>query len=350
MWNTRLNNLTKEKSVYDRLDFIYKQVYLYCSIFIIIFGVVGNVFNIILFSRRALYPNSCSFYFLTLSINNLIIMFFSCIPDIFIITYGIDMKNNSTILCKIGWYYSFTVQNFSLFCLSLASFDRYCGSSSNAHMRRFCTMKTAQRIVLVLAMFVLFSYCHVPIFYQLDPTLNQCTIINATYRQFLSILSGIYISHLPVFLMLVFGISTIFNVKKSRLRLILVQPEVLIASATAPTHTLDNVIRIPDRVAHAAMSPQNVVSQRTHNDQQLLQMLICHVLTYIGLTIFPTVIYYIMTFSPITEIILFFFYISRLPYYVVFAISFYVYVLSLRVYRKEFSKLFIELRQSLHFN
>ncbi|CAF1365566.1 unnamed protein product [Adineta ricciae] len=277
-------------------------------------------------------------------------MFFSCIPDIFIITYGIDMKNNSTILCKIGWYYSFTVQNFSLFCLSLASFDRYCGSSSNVHMRRFCTMKTAQRIVLVLAIFVLFSYCHVPIFYQLDPTLNQCTIINATYRQFLSILSGIYISHLPVFLMLVFGVLTIFNVKKSRRRLIPAQPEVLIASATAPAHILENVVRLRDHFVHAAISPQNVASQRTRNDQQLLQMLIFHVLTYICLTIFPTVVYYVMTFTPITEIILFLFYISRLPYYVVFAISFYVYVLSSRVYRKEFSKLCSELCQSLHFN
>ncbi|CAF2983858.1 unnamed protein product, partial [Rotaria sp. Silwood2] len=47
------------------------QLNRYCSIFIFIFGVLGNILNCIVLSQRPLRKNPCSFFFLISSMANL---------------------------------------------------------------------------------------------------------------------------------------------------------------------------------------------------------------------------------------------------------------------------------------
>lgn len=164
--NITTNSAPQSVSFNDNLlDQIYKQSYFYVTLLQILFGSIGNGLNIILFTRLALRSISCSFYFLVQSIDNFIIIFFSILCHLLSQVYYLDASSTSNILCKLRWYYQFTFENFSIFRLVLASFDRFCASSLNVRIhRQLCTVKRAKQILLCLALFLLVSYCHMPFF------------------------------------------------------------------------------------------------------------------------------------------------------------------------------------------
>ncbi|CAF5029039.1 unnamed protein product, partial [Rotaria sp. Silwood1] len=73
---------------------------------ILILGIIGNSFIIILFTKCR--QNSCSMYFFWASIINTLYLIFAILPTLYSITYG-DLNSRSFIYCKLRFYLANTL-------------------------------------------------------------------------------------------------------------------------------------------------------------------------------------------------------------------------------------------------
>ena len=191
----------------------------YFTILIFLFGVIGNILNFLVFTQRNLRTNSCSWFFLISSIFNLISILFGLTTRIL---SGWDMDPTETInwVCKLRSYILFSSRTNAFWLITFATIDRWLSSCTNIHYRQMSTLRNARKISFLL----IFICCliHTEIFYcyeaNLPSGLLKCYGMNSFCRQ---LNDTIYISLtvlLPLFLMLIFGLLTILNVRQTRRR------------------------------------------------------------------------------------------------------------------------------------
>ena len=190
----------------------------YGILFLFIIGILGNCLNLYIFSRRHLRQNTCVLCLLISSLLNLITLvfgvFFRCL-----IGYGVDLTYNSSIFCKIRYYFIYVSQSASLWLIVFACIDRYLSSSSNIIRRRWINRKRTYHIIFCILIISLLSYTEV--FYCFEASFITNGICS-TKDQFCSFVDTanflIFNSFLPPSLMLGFGAAMLMNIKHSRQR------------------------------------------------------------------------------------------------------------------------------------
>ncbi|UJR35002.1 hypothetical protein I4U23_027778 [Adineta vaga] len=274
---------------------------------IVLFGVIGNILSILIFTRPSL-RRSCSIYFLVGSINGLIILLFGGITrwlsDGFL---GINPTTNSLVYCRFRSYFVYVIYNIAPYLTACITIDRYCSSCSNANIRRFSSrISLAYLIVSLIILITSIAYIHM---------VFRFTIVNSVCRPE----PGFYAEFFPFFttgyyffaiiLILIFGLGTSYNIRSQRRRI----------------------------------QPITMLEKRTlRGDTQLLLLLLVHVICYISLalpyhislvfgTIYPTLTVNI-TFRFVQNITVITLNLSQ-------AINFYVFTLTASLYRKELVKL-----------
>ncbi|CAF4841233.1 unnamed protein product [Rotaria sp. Silwood1] len=70
----------------------------------IVFGTFGNLFNIIIFTRRSLCNNPCSVYFLAGSIANFFVMYVALLTRYLATSWNLDPAATNMIWCKIRYF------------------------------------------------------------------------------------------------------------------------------------------------------------------------------------------------------------------------------------------------------
>ncbi len=100
--------------IINTLEWLIVEINRWLCPIILIFGCLGNIFNIIIFTRQTFLKQSCSLDFLCISLNNLAMLLIglttSTVNNGFQINYII---NNSTIYCKIRNYLVYTLFSIS---------------------------------------------------------------------------------------------------------------------------------------------------------------------------------------------------------------------------------------------
>ncbi|CAF1339230.1 unnamed protein product [Adineta steineri] len=271
-------------------------------------GIIGNSLNIALLSQRCLFYHACSRYFLALAGNNLFYSTMLLTYRILSNGYQINITTNSIIACKIVNYISTLTTFLATYFIILASIDRCCASSRNAQIRKFSNVRVAHwMIFLVVGVLALF-FIHILVIYGLEPDKGFICMMqaNTTYFQVYIIIQVLLFTVVPPSLMIMCGIITIKNAKRSRI---------------APIS----------------------VSRFSRTENQLGQMLFFQVGAQVLLTLPTSVSYLIGTFPN---------YIRTTPTYafvaavfqvlITFSIGmpFFSYILSSRVYRKQLKELF----------
>lgn len=71
------------------------------------FGVLGNIINIFIFTRKNSLQNSCALYLLALSIANIFNSCFVVIPAIYVLDH-VDLATYSSIYCRLRLYFVHT--------------------------------------------------------------------------------------------------------------------------------------------------------------------------------------------------------------------------------------------------
>jgi hypothetical protein len=303
------------------LSYINVQMNRYFPIPFIVFGTIGLILNIIIFTRRSLWKNSCVQYLLCNTLSNFIVLYWVVLTRIFSDGYGNDLSLRSDSFCKIRYFLTYYSRTLSTWFIVLACIDRWL--SSIQAKRRFNKVTVARRISLLTCTVCFISYAHILYFFgiQINSVTSavSCYALTGIYRVLSDLQYLIFYALGPPILMLFFGIITLRNVRRSR-RLVV------------PT-------------GNAMKEQKSNSSQR--RDAQLLVMLLSQVLVIIVLTL-PFAIQKLMDtfslqtqqtalqkaqYSLLTGIL-------RLLSYGSHALGFFFYTLSAKIFRTELLKIF----------
>lgn len=110
------NNTSNINLVYGRILFIFEYIHLV----IVLIGFIGNVFSIIIFSRRSLSKYSYSFYSRAMAISDVFLAFSSLI-DWIGYNFGAHLEALGPFFCKIIEFMSFYFAGFSIHMLTIIS-------------------------------------------------------------------------------------------------------------------------------------------------------------------------------------------------------------------------------------
>jgi hypothetical protein len=202
------------------LDNIFAQIQCYFSIFLFIFGTVGNILNILVLSQRSLRSNPCAWLFLISSIANFIAIL-SGLTTRVISNWTVDITDLVGWLCKLRVFILYTSRTIASWLIVLASIERWLLSCRNALYRQKSTLKNVQTWAIVIILFSILLYS--PILYCYEANLIntplrcysktiQCRIFADQVYTFITVL-------LPLILMFLFGIMTLSNVRRLKRRL-----------------------------------------------------------------------------------------------------------------------------------
>ena len=178
----------------DQLNLISQKLMIIFGILMYIFGTIGNLLNIYVFSvwsrRRksskrysnGYQPSNSSLYLLISSIGNLIVIVYPLLTRIIFdgFQYSVS-KTNVFLLCKLRFYTLHTFDLVSLTCICLATFERYLLTSRKVQIRRLSPTRkrTKQMILTIICLFGLHS---IPIGVYFDVSdQGRCVIISTRY-------------------------------------------------------------------------------------------------------------------------------------------------------------------------
>ncbi|CAF1010476.1 unnamed protein product [Adineta ricciae] len=226
------------------------------GIVMLIFGSIGNLLNIYVFTlwsrshRSQRDPHNTNqaknsaLYLLASSVSNLIIILYPLLTRIIFDGFDYSVSSYEVIsLCKFRFFVLHTCDLLSLTCFCMATFDRYLMTSRNVHLRNLSTTKkrTIQIILLILFLLCLHS---IPllIFFKNSST-NDCDVdSNEYYYYYLFVIQIFLHGILPIVFLSIFGtltfrqlnrlqINSRLNVDKQLSRMLLLMSLAIILSS-----------------------------------------------------------------------------------------------------------------------
>ncbi|CAF4762978.1 unnamed protein product, partial [Rotaria sp. Silwood1] len=110
------------------LNDINLQLNRYFPLPFLILGTIGVILNIIIFTRRSLFINSCTHYLLGNTIANFVVLYWVVITRILSDGYKIDPSTTSDTFCKVRYFFTYVPRTLSTWCILLACADRWASS------------------------------------------------------------------------------------------------------------------------------------------------------------------------------------------------------------------------------
>lgn len=258
----------------------------YAPIPLLFFGIIGNILNILVFTRKIFRNNICVIYFLASTIFDSFVIIISLLPRL-LFGFGVDPTQNSAVLCKLRFFITYFSGYAAAWFISFACIERYLTSSPNIHRHQLITMKRAylSMILVILFGFIFFGeqfYCidiNQQLFgapqscFQLKQNI-QCQIVDSLMQFIFQILS-------PALMMLAFGFLTFRNVRQQRRRINITQTTdasmLIVATITANGHdTIQQSTPVTITVDNQSKAV-NVTRTTIKRDAQLIPMLFVQV-------------------------------------------------------------------------
>lgn len=154
---------------YINLTYSITCLILYELPIVLILGLIGNIMNIILFSRQSLRKNVCSTYFICLSATNLLFLTTHAMPRMISIMLRIDISQQSVEYCKVRSYLLALCMILTRHFICLIAIDRWLITSSNAFIRRQSSTRFGRWIIVISILFWSIFSIHAPIGFTANP-------------------------------------------------------------------------------------------------------------------------------------------------------------------------------------
>ncbi|CAF1235915.1 unnamed protein product [Adineta steineri] len=174
--------------------------------------------NILIFlSVRSYRKTPSTFYFLIISITNIIYILINLISRIVSTGFLIDLTRTSIIWCKARLSLIGVFGLISFTCSSLATIDQFFATSPNVQLRRCSNIKWTYRIVLLTILLCILHAIPCFIYLDISPITKTCLVTNNAYNFYLSLYSLSLISTFPVIIMSIFGYLTYRHINLRRI-------------------------------------------------------------------------------------------------------------------------------------
>ncbi|CAF0728923.1 unnamed protein product [Adineta steineri] len=245
-------------STHEILIFATRQVNIYFGLSIMILGVIGGIFNIIIFTTlKTFRETTCAFYLTAVSVVNIIQLLTALFVRVLSDGFSTDIRKTSWV-CKIQIYISVCCNLVSTTYVCLATIDQFLSMS---HYRRFSNLRFAQRCIFITGIFWgLYSTCSL-IYW--DAPFGICMIINSNFAMYVNRFQlPILYGALPLTTMITFSLLAFYNARTLISRQI-------------------NIVRLS-------------------RDRQLTVMTLVHVV-FVTITTLPYIIYFIYSLNQTTN-------------------------------------------------
>jgi hypothetical protein len=235
------------------LPFVQAQLTYYGATTVLVLGVIGNAFVVLLFSRKN--PNACSMYLICASVMNIMSLTYSIPQNVYTYAYG-DLTTRSLVYCRIRNYLGNVWGQMARFFIVLACMDRYVLTSSNANIRALSRPSIARWAIGSVTVIWHILLIHILILFTIEN--GRCTgtglyyILYSAYYVFL-------VWFIPCLGMIIFGYKAYSNLNRSRARV----------------HPVGN--------NHGARDPQIIIHRR---DRDLFVMVLTEIVAYIIMMLF----------------------------------------------------------------
>ena len=200
-----------------KLNQIQEDITRYFLVPTYVFGNLGNVANIILFGNTNLRTNNiCAWYFIGVSMMNIIGLNFGGLTRILALLNGFTLESTSIVFCKTRNYFIQTAAIIGRYFLCLISIERWMVTSSNDAIRRMSSPKIAQNLIIFGVITLVLFNAHVVVGFEIR--MNRCNaFFTQTYQIFFNVYNMIIIC-VPITIMSLFSILVLFNIHQSRSR------------------------------------------------------------------------------------------------------------------------------------
>ena len=206
-------------NILSRLVQINAELNRYELPFVLFIGLITNVINLMIFSRRQLRENVCSLYFLCLSLIHLLFLLIMCSQTALTPWTGYNISSNLVIFCKIRQYLFDLLTSLTRHVICLISVDRWMITSSNVWIRQQSSLRLGRYLVVMSVIF--WSLFNIHSLIEFNIISNICTTsVSSKYFFFYSIYS-IIITISPMILMIGFSMLTLRNLHPNRVVAIL---------------------------------------------------------------------------------------------------------------------------------
>jgi hypothetical protein len=200
-----------EEKIFRILD----QLIIYLSFIILFFGLIGNFFNIIVFTNhKSFHKNPCVFYFIIESTIDCIQLLITFTSRIGIIVFNYDPTQTSLAWCKIRSMIAQACTLISMTTVCFAVIDQYLSTNPCPRLRRKSTLELARALICInISIWLLYGIPFL-LFFEIQHSLG-CAISNPAflfYYTYFHLL--ILIGFLPVFVGTIFSILAYRNVRR----------------------------------------------------------------------------------------------------------------------------------------
>ncbi|CAF0774906.1 unnamed protein product [Rotaria sordida] len=182
-----------------------------------VLGIIGSLFDLIVFCQKKFRSNSCSVYFIATSIFNLLVILCGIIPALLASYQNYDIALYSSTFCKARGYIIHVLLMMSRSSVALACIDRFALCSRNAHIRRLNQYNIAILLVIIICILWLILPIHVLIYIDIQMPGRRCGG-SGTYLIVYSIYAAI-VTSIPLFIMIIFSFLAIQNLRLSYIRI-----------------------------------------------------------------------------------------------------------------------------------
>jgi hypothetical protein len=207
-------------SIISSLTFSGNQVTIYGGITIVVAGVLGECLNTIVFlSLRTFRQNSCAFYLTVMSILNIGELFADLLPRVLLAIYNTNGTETSIFYCKFRLYFVEICTLLSLTCFCLATMDQYCATCCRPRLKKLCSIKLAQRLIIIFGIIWIFHGIPYLIYFQhiVSPLTGKviCAMVNTPYLQYrIYVIVLTLFGVLPITITILFGLMAFHNLQQ----------------------------------------------------------------------------------------------------------------------------------------
>ncbi|CAF1496553.1 unnamed protein product [Adineta steineri] len=169
--------MSSSSNLINTLETIQNQIIRYVYPLWLIFGTIGCLFNLVVFSRPKLRTTSCCVYFFAASAIHLLTFSIGLGPVLYSLNNP-DPQIQILSFCKIRGYLFQLSIILSRWFVAFACIDRFASTSAKVQLRNFAKTRIAYRIIIIIIIFWSLICIHRLIFYEIKG--NLCGIISNT--------------------------------------------------------------------------------------------------------------------------------------------------------------------------
>jgi hypothetical protein len=318
---SEINFIKLTESIVDPVNFV-----IYTFPILIIVGTICNILTFLVMRRKKLRNQSTGFYMAVLAIADQLALLVGCLSHWLYSYKNISILHISTFSCKIFSVVLYTTMDFSVWMVVIMTIERFIAVTFPLRSMYFCTVKKAKVATLILTCILFSMNSHFLFSHSYVTRRNNesgCQSKSEAYDYFIQNLwpwiDASKYSFIPLLTIIFFNVLIIYNLIK----------------ASTIIKNMSSNHKLQTNKQNSTPSGHNTQSNSSSNNRRLTIMLLVVSMTFCILST-PLVLLQILEKANIGSRYVAFYSICLLLQYFNHSINFFLYVISGKLFRREF--------------